>query len=182
VGCHREEYDAASEPDHLLAAFAVTCQDCHTTSSWDGDFVHTIWPLTGRHVDVACASCHISGYAATPRECEGCHLPDYVATTSPDHVAAGYPATCASCHGTASWDAEDLDHDIRYFPIYSGKHREEWTDCADCHVTPTDFSHFECIFCHEHRQSETDDEHGEVSGYVYSSITCLDCHPRGEED
>ncbi|MDO9173009.1 MAG: hypothetical protein Q7W29_14380, partial [bacterium] len=72
------------------------------------------------------------------------------------------------------------NHDT-LFPIYSGRHDNEWNACVDCHVTPTNYAVFECIFCHEHNRTETDQQHQGESGYVYQSAACFQCHPRGSE-
>jgi len=182
VACHQADYDGASDPDHAAAGFPSDCAICHTTSAWQpADFDHdtTAFPLTGAHLALACLDCHASGYAGTPSDCVACHQADYDGTSDPDHAAAGFPSDCATCHTTSAWQPADWDHDS-LFPIYSGKHRNEWNDCADCHLTPSDYSSFECIFCHEHSQSETDHEHDEVSGYIYLSTACYECHPSGE--
>jgi hypothetical protein len=110
-----------------------------------------------------------------------CHESDYQNTTDPNHAAANFPLTCEVCHSTTAWEPANWNHDQLYFPIYSGKHRNEWNTCADCHVDQTNFAVFECIFCHEHRQSKMDDEHDGVSGYVYQSTACYNCHPNGED-
>jgi len=181
IDCHEADYIAAVDPDHDGGSLPHTCEDCHGFSGWAGaDFNHDVhWPLTGAHRSVACLTCHDNGYSGTPSECIGCHQTEYDATTDPDHVATGFGQDCETCHNTIRWDDTDWDHDI-LFPIYSGKHRNEWDACVDCHVTAQDYAIFECIFCHEHRQSEVDDEHSEVDDYVYTSAGCFDCHPRGD--
>jgi hypothetical protein len=75
------------------------------------------------------------------------------------------------------WGGASFDHDALFFPIYSGPHRNQWTDCATCHVVPGDFSVFTCLSCH--LQGETDNDHDEVQGYAYESARCLSCHPDG---
>jgi hypothetical protein len=92
----------------------------------------------------------------------------------------GFPTTCVPCHNTTAWEPSTWDHDNQYFPIFSGRHQQEWSNCADCHLIPNDFTSFECIFCHEHNQQDTDLDHDEVPGYQYNSQACYNCHPRGE--
>ncbi len=183
--CHRSAYEGTTDPNHRTAGFPTTCESCHSTTRWDGatfDHGATGWPLTGAHTGTSCQACHASGYAGTPTDCYACHRADYQGTTDPNHVAAGFPTTCQSCHTTTRWEGATFNHDAAYFPIYSGRHRNAWNTCADCHVSPGNYQHFECIFCHEHNRSETDSHHREVGGYVYASPNCYSCHPRGVGD
>jgi len=67
--------------------------------------------------------------------------------------------------------------------IYTGKHREAWDNCAECHVTPADYKFFECILCHEHsNQADLADKHKNEQDYDYESLACYSCHPIGEAD
>jgi hypothetical protein len=86
---------------------------------------------------------------------------------------------CAACHTPTTWTDGTFNHDQQYFPIFSGKHRQQWTDCSTCHIDPSDLAIFTCFTCHKHNQTDTDDDHSEVSGYVYVSSACLSCHPTG---
>ena len=121
-------------------------------------------------------------WAGSDPTCVACHQNDYNQANDPNHVSAGFPTTCESCHTTSSWDGATFDHDGSYFPIYSGKHRNKWASCSTCHVVPSNYAVFECTVCHEHRRSEMDSEHDDVGGYVYQSQACYNCHPTGEAD
>jgi hypothetical protein len=185
VYCHAEIWAATTAPDHESVGFGHDCLACHSiySSTWGGgDFVHPpSFPLTGGHGALDCSACHIGGFGTVPADCYFCHQEDYEATTDPNHLTVGFPVDCAACHTTTRWEPSNWDHDD-LFPIYSGRHREEWNDCADCHVTATDYSVYECIFCHEHdNQSETDRDHSEVRNYEYLSTACLECHPDGSK-
>ena len=103
---------------------------------------------------------------------------DYLATTNPNHVAAQFPNDCASCHSEQSWVPSNFNHDGQYFPIYSGSHNGQWTQCVDCHSNPSNYAQVVCITCHQN--PETNDQHQTVGGYVYSNAACLACHPQGE--
>jgi HKD family nuclease len=117
----------------------------------------------------------------TPTDCVGCHLDDYNNTTDPDHQFAMFPNDCIQCHNEGAWIPSTFDHDGMYFPIYSGKHKDEWNTCMDCHINSSNYSIFSCIDCHEHNnQSQVDDDHSEVDGYQYESNACFMCHPNGE--
>jgi hypothetical protein len=157
---------------------------CHNTTTWDATFNHsqTSFPLTGAHTSVECLGCHAGGiYDGLSTACVSCHQQDYDGTTDPDHAAAGFPATCLDCHTTMAWTPADFDHDATYFPIYSGRHREAWDSCTDCHTQPGNYGWFSCIECHEHNdQNEVDNDHDEEPGYSYGPQTCFTCHPDGD--
>lgn len=181
--CHRSEFLNADDPDHVSAGFPTTCETCHNDRDWgNANFNHdtTGFALRDSHRGLDCASCHADGFAGTPRDCFGCHADDYDRANNPDHRAAGFPTTCETCHEATLWTESFWDHDA-LFPIYSGTHRGEWNDCADCHVSAATFTAFECIFCHEHNKNEMDDEHDDVRNYRYESQACFDCHPDGRE-
>jgi len=97
----------------------------------------------------------------------------------PNHITAQFPTDCASCHSENAWEPSTFDHDGQYFAIYSGRHRGEWDQCVDCHTSPSNFTVFSCLDCHEHNnKSEVDSHHSEVRGYAYTSQACLSCQPR----
>ena len=181
--CHAVDYHATSAPPHGPAGFDHDCSACHDpfASAWGGErFLHPdTFPLTGAHAVTDCAACHTDGFGGLSTDCYACHQDDYDATTDPGHTASGFPVTCADCHGTSAWTPADWDHDS-LFPIYTGRHSGEWDNCVDCHLTPSDYALFECIYCHEHSPEETDSRHDDVDLYLYESIACFDCHPRGE--
>jgi hypothetical protein len=181
--CHEGDFSSADDPDHLAAQFPQDCALCHSTTQWQGAvFNHndTGFPLTGAHTSVNCAACHLGGqYENTPTDCHACHAADYQSADSPDHADEGYPTDCAMCHGSQAGWPSAWNHAI-YFPIYTGRHRDEWETCASCHLG-NDLGDFSCTHCHEHRQSEMDEEHDEVAGYTWESHACLQCHPDGSD-
>jgi hypothetical protein len=180
LGCHINDYNSTTDPNHTSEGFPTECDLCHTESSWEpADFDHddTDFPLFGGHIGVDCKTCHVSGYTGTSTECSSCHISDYNSTTDPNHASEGFPTQCGLCHTESSWEPSTFDHDAQYFPIYGGKHRGEWSSCADCHQNSSNYGDFSCFACH--RQSSTDRDHSEVSGYQYVSSKCLQCHPDG---
>lgn len=180
--CHTDDYNSA--PLHLNQSLPTSCELCHNTSVWTQvsfDHQTTGFPLTGAHSNTQCSACHQNGYSGTPVDCISCHTDDYNSTTNPNHLAAGFPVTCQDCHSTNAWQPAQFDHDAQYFPIYSGKHKDKWNTCSDCHTIPNNFSLFSCIDCHEHNQIDMDKDHSEVPGYVYQSTACLSCHPSGNK-
>jgi hypothetical protein len=183
--CHRAQLGSTTEPNHVAAGFTQGCESCHYPVAWNRarfDHAGTPFPLTGAHRGVSCAGCHADAvYRGTTAECAGCHQQDYDGTTNPNHAALGFVTTCASCHQTTAWAGATFDHDATFFPIYSGKHRGEWTGCQTCHTSPSNYAQFTCFACHEHSQAKMDDKHKEEPGYRYDSPTCLGCHPNGRK-
>jgi len=158
-GCHLAAWQSTTTlggavPNHVTAAFPTDCSICHSTTNWtSATFNHntTTFPLTGAHTTVACALCHVNGnYSGTlPTDCYSCHIAAWQSTTTlggavPNHITAGYPTTCASCHTTASWLGAVFNHSATGFPL-TGAHIT--VACNLCHTSsakpPTD-----CYSCH----------------------------------
>ncbi len=187
LSCHRSDYRRTVLVDHVALGFSSECTECHSMLAWRDvtGFDHTAvsggFELTGAHARIDCRSCHSlpgGGVPSTPAgagDCIACHQADY----NEQHAGSGFPTDCTMCHRLTTWGAARFDHDAKFFPIYSGKHRSAWSSCADCHQVPADFATFTCLSCHEHERTRMDDEHREVAGYVYDSPSCLSCHPNG---
>jgi hypothetical protein len=183
--CHQTDYDE----QHGGSGFPTTCLDCHNINTWEGaTFDHVAlangFELLGAHETLPCSACHGPPPDLNPlfspssdQDCVTCHQSDY----DQEHAGQGYPVTCLDCHNTTDWSQTNFDHDVSYFPIYSGKHQQQWSQCQDCHPQPQAFSVFTCLTCHEHNQLQTDDDHSEVQDYVYESTACLSCHPSGND-
>jgi hypothetical protein len=183
AGCHRDDYDATTDPAHGPSGFPLDCADCHSPRSWRGprfDHANTRFPLTGAHVPLPCASCHADGvYKGKDPSCVSCHRSEYDATADPSHAALGFPLACESCHNTTRWDGAQFEH-ATYFPIYSGAHAGRWAACSTCHTNPVNYATFTCLSCHPHDdRAVTDEKHSQQVGYVYDSPACYSCHPRG---
>jgi hypothetical protein len=181
VSCHLNRYNSTTAPNHVAAGFPQDCQLCHTTSQWRGavfDHNRTRFALTGGHTTVQCANCHIGNrYAGTPTDCFSCHSREFNTVTNPNHVAAGFPKTCATCHTTTTWTGARFTH---RFPIYSGSHSGKWTTCNDCHTNTSNYTVFSCLNCHAHERTKMNEKHREERGYVYESLSCYGCHPTGK--
>lgn len=156
VGCHQLD-------DVHQGAFGADCVGCHNTTNWqDATFDHsqTAFPLTGGHITVKCADCHVNKvYKGTPTDCVSCHA-------DPEVHKGQFGTDCASCHTTTDWkDVTTFDHMRTKFPL-TGAHTA--VKCADCHVnnvfkgTPTT-----CISCH------TDPHKGQFG------TDCNSCHSTG---
>ena len=185
--CHSSEYTATTKPAHQAAGFGTDCVTCHSSSAvnWAGSFnhAHTGFSLTGQHVGVACAQCHVNNvYKGLPSTCVSCHQQDYNTSTNPAHATSGFPTTCETCHSTSAWAPSTFNHEPS-FPISStAVHRPgRWSVCADCHTSTADFRVFSCLNCHEHAKASMDSKHSGNSRYSYTSSACYSCHPRGRE-
>lgn len=186
--CHTQDFNETTNPNHVQIDLTNVCETCHTTNpGWKpAEFpVHDdYYTLEGAHASIStdCASCHNDDYTNTPNTCIGCHQADYDQTTDPPHESTGFSTDCEECHSQIAWEPSTFDHDGQYFPIYSGKHKDEWVNCNECHTTPSNYSMFSCIDCHEHNKTDEDEHHTGVNGYEYISEACYACHPTGDGD
>jgi hypothetical protein len=180
VSCHLKDYTGATSVNHVAAGFPQSCATCHSTTQWKGavfDHGKTGFQLTGAHTTVVCSNCHVGGrFAGTPTDCYTCHRKEYETVTSPNHLSAGFPKNCDSCHTTTTWLGATFNHK---FPIYSGTHQGKWTTCNDCHTNSQNYAVFSCTNCHQHAQAQTDSHHQGIRNYVYNSSNCYSCHPTG---
>lgn len=188
VSCHQTNFNSTTNPNHSALSLSTDCQSCHTTNpGWKPatfSIHNNFYQLIGAHAQIAndCASCHKGNYNNTPNTCYSCHTNNYNSTTNPPHASSGFSTDCQTCHSQNAWKPATWDHDGQYFPIYSGKHKDKWNTCSDCHTVQSNYSVFSCIDCHEHNQTSMDSKHQGVSGYVYASNECYSCHPRGTSD
>ena len=155
---------ASCHEDPHKGRLGQTCQQCHNFEDWKSvkveqfDHSKTRYPLTGLHVQVQCAKCHINGadgkpqYAGIPfSQCADCHK-------DPHH--GSFTQTCQSCHNTGGWKkisqqtlSERFDHSKTKYPL-EGKHAT--VECAQCHANgdfkkPLAFQR--CTDCHKDAHS-----------------------------
>jgi hypothetical protein len=186
--CHQSDFDGTTNPSHSSLSLSLECESCHTTEpAWKpAKFPdhNNYFQLIGAHSAISdnCSDCHNGNYSSTPNMCYDCHANEYNNSTNPSHLSAQFPTDCEECHTQNSWVPSTFDHDSQYFPINSGKHREAWDACSDCHTNSTNYGVYSCIDCHEHNQTEMDDKHKAVADYSYQSAACFDCHPNGTAD
>ncbi len=171
--CHQPDYTATTNPNHITAGFPTVCATCHsTTPGWKpATFNHTAFPLTLGHATPTCTDCHKGNYTTTSTDCYACHVTDYNNSTNPNHKTLAFSTVCTQCHTTnPGWKpATYTQHDAQMFPIYSGRHRGQWTLCTDCHTNTANYALFDCKRCHSgvHRSNN------------YTNAQCYSCHPRG---
>jgi len=184
VSCHLAKFNATTNPNHVTLALSTTCQTCHTTNpAWQpATFpVHnTFFQLIGAHASIAnnCTTCHHGNYNTTPNTCYGCHQTDFTSATNPNHVTPGFSHDCTVCHTQSVWQPSTFSHVP--FQIYTGKHRNKWTTCGQCHPNSANYQEFSCFGCHS--QNSMNNEHQNVTGYVYQNAACYNCHPTGNGD
>jgi len=148
VSCHTDVHHMTVGDD---------CARCHTPDNWLVDNITELhqengFPLLGVHAQIHCNDCHESSsnlqFNRIGNDCYVCHQADYLATTSPNHIAAGYSTECRQCHDVAAFGwggANGILHD--FFPLVEG---HDINDCNQCHTndnftnTPTD-----CFACHQ---------------------------------
>jgi len=175
VSCHLANYNSTTNPNHVTAKFATTCQTCHTTTAWvPSTFNHstaTTFPLTGAHIGVACVSCHPNGYSAIPTTCVSCHLTTYNATTNPNHVTSKFPTTCETCHSTSNWTSSTFNHSTSTtFPL-TGAHIG--LTCIQCHPTNYNAIPTTCVSCHLATYNATTNPNHIGAKFA---TTCQTCH------
>jgi hypothetical protein len=139
-------YSCHAANDHHGGKYGTNCGACHSTSAWKpATFDHNLskFPLTGAHVNVACAACHSNGvFAGTPTNCSACH-------NDPTFHAGAFGLNCVSCHTTSAWRPAKftLSH-----PKPSGGDggsgiNHGRTTCRTCH--PSTVHQYTCVACHK---------------------------------
>ena len=176
VGCHRTNYNTTQNPNHVAAGFPTTCETCHraTDPSWRGaSFNHNaVFALVGVHATQTCATCHRNNvYRGTSRDCVGCHMPNYNSAQNPNHVAAGFPTTCETCHRATdqTWRGASFNHNAVFALV--GVHATQ--ACEVCHRnnvyrgTPRD-----CVGCHLPNYNSAQNPNHVTAGFPTSCETC----------
>jgi hypothetical protein len=170
--CHRTDYQATTDPNHVTSGMATACLTCHTTNpGWKPTtFNHNAFPLTLGHSIPTCIDCHKGGnYTTTATDCYSCHQADYQATTTPNHVSQGYSTVCQTCHTTTpGWKPANFSHTS--FPLTLG---HSTPTCNDCHKGNYTATSSDCFTCHTaDYNNSTNPNHKTLS---FSTI-CTQCH------
>ena len=123
------------------------CESCHTEKSWKAArFDHSVarFPLTGRHLKVACGDCHQTPrFKDAPQACVSCHRKD-------DAHKGRLGGTCNTCHNTRDWRIWDFDHHKETGFVIDGAHGK--LACVSCHSRPGEKVYTaggRCIDCHD---------------------------------
>jgi cytochrome c7-like protein len=171
---------SAKTTRHASVTEGMDCGACHTPDGWKTlgsasggpgfDHSRTGFPLTQRHVGVACVSCHNADQPIT-RQCSGCHQ---------DPHAAQLGASCDGCHSAVGWSQTQAfaRHRQTRLPL-TGMHA--LTECRDCHQRTTDRSWTsvpaDCFACHadDYRRADIHPSHVGVPGDPDSPPFPRDC-------
>ena len=174
IDCHRPDFMAAKNPDHIRAGFSTDCQQCHSINSmnWGADkFNHDFFPLVGGHKISDCFSCHNQGtFTGLSTDCYSCHKKDYDATTNPNHAQANFSTDCKSCHTITVWTSATFDHNTTSFPL-AGAHTS--VSCSACHTTGYTNTPTDCYSCHKKDYDNTTDPNHVAQGFP---TDCKQCH------
>ncbi|NUO20410.1 hypothetical protein HUU59_13270, partial [bacterium] len=204
---------ASCHKDVHTGQFGNTCENCHTPNSWDErlamqtQHAATRFPLVGRHAQLDCQACHVSGImAGLETACVSCHIEDYEKTADPSHTMAGFSVSCESCHDTriSDWDVSEFAH-TSSFPLAGGHANRNCsechgsisfinapTSCYDCHrddferTAEPNHSSLEfpqdCAQCHTTVNWESDFDH-QASEFPLTGrhveTSCNECHASG---
>jgi hypothetical protein len=174
VDCHRKDYLATTNPNHVKAGMSQECSLCHpmTSFQWsNAGFDHSAFPLTQGHGVVKCVDCHANGvFTGASTVCYSCHQKDYLATANPNHSSSKIQTTCQDCHTLApSWKPATFDHNV--FPLKLG---HATPACIDCHTGGNYTSTSpDCYSCHQQDYlSSTNPNHSTLG----LAKTCQTCH------
>jgi hypothetical protein len=187
VGCHKSPVFSNvavacidCHADHHNGQLGTDCQNCHTPRDWQNRRstleLHSSkgFALTGAHAVADCEACHLGDageeYAVTPVACYDCHAEAYTAAQEPNHVAAGFPLDCQTCHraNAASWRNAEYHHSAT-FPLIGG-HRG--VPCQSCHATSYTGLSADCYSCHSADFETSTDPNHVASGFTHDCTLC----------
>jgi hypothetical protein len=189
VSCHGSE-------DIHAGRLGTSCEECHSAATWSDatiDHDRTTFPLTGRHIGIACELCHVDhDWTGLGTTCVACHAGD-------DAHQGRFGTDCGACHQTSDWTDVTFDHAATGFPLAGG---HAGVSCQACHPggafagTPTtcfgchagDDAHggslgTNCGSCHRPTQwSDVTFDHSKTKFPLtgaHASASCAACHPGG---
>jgi len=178
--CHASDFQSTLTPNHSVAKFSKTCEECHTTDSWmNAKFDHNSvgFPLTGGHSvpPRLCTDCHTNNsYNLTSTDCITCHQKDFQATTNPNHVSLNFSPSCTQCHTIVAWSPATFDHSTVNFQL-TGAHIVPPRACSDCHTNNNyNLSTTACVSCHQTDYNNAKSPVDHVSAAFPTN--CQQCH------
>jgi len=161
--------------------FKQSCSSCHTTATWKKsnftttfDHSKTHYPLLGKHLQVACVTCHQHADFKTQiafANCSDCHKPDPHGGQFLKRPDGG---RCESCHTVSGWSPSGFtvaDHSKTGFPLVSPHAKLK---CADCHRPAGKATRYKikfalCVDCHK------DEHEGQFASEPWRN-RCEQCH------
>ncbi|MBK7143001.1 MAG: cytochrome C [bacterium] len=172
VSCHRDEH---------RGDLGANCTNCHTQTAWKPatgfDHSQSKFPLTGKHMTVACLRCHrlmtdrplaadfdyLQYKGVQFANCVSCHT---------DTHAGKLGDNCSSCHNTDGWhlvNTVNFDHSKTRYPL-EGRHVA--VACAKCHQAGNSKQGLKFSAC---RDCHSDFHRGEFAKRA-SKGNCEECH------
>lgn len=119
---------------------AQGCTACHQLTSFsDVRFDHTresLFPLTGKHAQTACGSCHTAEkgqpvrYKSLPTDCASCHADVHAGQFAP---APGQPTDCARCHSNEGFTSSVRFMHAPPFTSFTLEGKHASAACKACH-------------------------------------------------
>jgi hypothetical protein len=160
------------------------CAHCHDARDWKKpptfDHAKSQFPLTGSHLKVECAKCHLAPAVVKEQDekgqplaqwkplphaaCNDCHK---------DPHEGRFKDPCSKCHNTSAWlnfNKGGFNHDLTKYPL-RGKHAA--VECASCHDRTKAFGpkpkFAACTDCHI-------DVHAGKATLLAKVVDCASCH------
>jgi hypothetical protein len=168
IACHVQDGQQGDFMDRHIAQYGKDCTGCHDGADRMHNFDHAaVFPLDGRHAQIACADCHANQvFAGTPAECARCHA-------EPGIHKGFFGVKCQYCHSTQAWAPAPLR--IHPFPLEHGGQGQ--SECKVCHQSR--YTDYTCYGCHEHNPDEVLKRHLEEGIKQEELPKCVECHPNG---
>ena len=158
------------------------CETCHTPAGWSqvSRAFHKVgpFPLEGKHLTVACSSCHLDGVIkGTPLTCYDCHW----IRRQDDRYRTQLGSQCEKCHRPTSWTAVQWDHGVESGVPLGPTHRT--LGCETCH-SGQNFKNTgkTCSSCHRQDYEKTVSPNHQAAGFpIYCDLCHLPSHSSWQE-
>ena len=167
---------ASCHQDVHHGTLGTRCASCHLPTGWKDPsraFHKASFPLEGKHLDVACASCHIKGVMkGTPRTCFDCHWIRH----RDDRYQTRLGSQCEDCHRPTAWNQVNWDHFARTGFALNGAHLG--LACESCHKDQIFLAlATDCITCHRDAFLSAKQPNHVAAGFP---TDCTACHGAGD--
>ncbi len=162
-----------AQKDAHRGALGSACENCHTPEHWPSAsrafHKNTVFPLEGRHLVVACASCHQNGVIkGTPTKCIDCHW--VRRQDDPYHTQLG--TQCEDCHKPTAWTSVNWNHGARTGFTINLAH--QLLRCDSCHKDGRFAgANINCVSCHLAAFQQTSQPAHAAAGFP---TNCEVCH------